>query len=271
MTDQEYHQFCAYLEDTCGIVLGEGKQYLVRSRLLPMLSSLGFKSLSELIAQIGPFMDRRLRTAIIDAMTTNETLWFRDNYPFTALAQKILPELEGRSDPIRIWSAASSSGQEAYSIAMTLAEARYYRPQSWQRSFEIVGSDVSDEILKKAQAGVYDKLALARGLSLEKKRQFFVPFDDECMQICPDIRKMVHFCSHNLKDSAPFLGQFDVIFCRNVLIYFSPEMKALVLKNLVQRLKPKGFLILGGAESLSGLSDRFKMIRCEPGIIYQLK
>jgi chemotaxis protein methyltransferase CheR len=271
MTKEEYQGFCVYFEKLSGIVLGDDKQYLVRSRLTPLLMPLGLDSLSALLQMVGPFMDSEIQNCVLDAMTTNETLWFRDTYPFIALTEKIFPFLELKKQPVRIWSAASSSGQEAYSIAMTATEYGYYRPNAWQRPVEIIGSDISTTMLAQAKLGIYDKLALTRGLSLEKKRQFFTPYDQNRMQICKNIREMVTFQSYNLKDNIEPLGAFDVIFCRNVLIYFSPEMKLKVLNRLIKSLKPKGFLILGGAESLLGLSHKFTMIRCHPGIIYQLK
>ncbi len=271
MTEQEYQGFCAYFERLSGITLGSDKEYLVRSRLTPLLPMLGFETLSDLLKIVGPFMDNRIKNCILDAMTTNETLWFRDNYPFTALSEKVFPSLVGKKSPIRIWSAASSSGQEAYSIAMTATEYAYHHPKTWGNLVEIIASDISMSMLAQARLGIYDDLSLTRGLSLEKKAKFFQPYDQRHMQICQHIRQMVTFFAHNLQDNAESFGKFDVIFCRNVLIYFSPSMKEKVIQHLSQRLNPNGFLILGGSESLSGLRDKFTMIRCHPGIIYQLK
>ncbi|MEL6115233.1 protein-glutamate O-methyltransferase [Photobacterium sp. SP02] len=269
--DQEYRDFCRFLEGQCGIILGDSKQYLVRSRLSPLVNRFGLASLSELLQIVISGRNRELRVAAVDAMTTNETLWFRDTYPFTVLADKILPELATNKRPIRIWSSASSSGQEPYSIAMTVLETQQRRPGMLPLGIQVTATDISQTMLDMCRTGVYDALALGRGLSPERRQAFFEPIGDGRMRIGSKVKQMVNFRPQNLKDSYALLGKFDVIFCRNVLIYFAPEMKAKVLNQMAASLNPGGYLLLGASESLTGLTDRFEMIRCNPGIIYKLK
>lgn len=272
LSDDIYKQFSDFLEVQCGIVLGGNKQYLVKSRLIPLMPVFSIQKLSDLIHQSMSYKNRELRTAVIDAMTTNETLWFRDKYPFELLTQKIFPEILNTKKNIKIWSAASSSGQEAYSIAMTAIE---YQKQKalLGMNLQIMGTDISNTMLDQCKMGVYDTLALSRGLSDERKRQFFDRVNDGSgkMQIKPEVKKLTNFRSYNLLDSYSLLGKFDVIFCRNVLIYFSGDVKAKILKQFAGALNPGGYLILGASESISGLTDKFDMIRCNPGIIYKLK
>ncbi|WP_318409816.1 CheR family methyltransferase [Photobacterium leiognathi] len=270
VNDQEYREFCRFLETQCGIVLGDSKQYLVRSRLSPLVNRFSLSSLSELLQNVIAGRNRELRIAAVDAMTTNETLWFRDGYPFTVLAEKILPELAANKRPIKIWSAASSSGQEPYSMAMTVLETQAKRP-GFLPSIQITATDISQTMLETCRAGMYDNLALSRGLSPERRRMFFEDNGDGKMKVNEKVKQMVNFRPQNLKDSYALLGKFDVIFCRNVLIYFSPEMKAKVLNQLAASLNPGGYLFLGASESLTGLTEQFEMIRCNPGIIYKLK
>ncbi|OIN07733.1 CheR family methyltransferase [Oceanisphaera psychrotolerans] len=269
-TDEQYRIFCQFLETSTGIVLSDGKQYLVKSRLSPLLARFQIASLGELIDRAMSVRERELKTAVIDAMTTNETLWFRDGYPFTLLADKLFPELAKPGKSLKIWSAASSSGQEPYSIAITAQEYQARRPGSLP-GLQIVATDISTGMLEQCKSGIYDSLSLARGLSPERRKQFFTPLADGKMQLQPRIRNMVSFRAFNLLDSYSLLGKFDLIFCRNVLIYFSPENKSRILKQFAAALNPGGYLLLGASESLTGLSDKFEMIRCNPGIIYRLK
>ncbi|NLJ92730.1 MAG: protein-glutamate O-methyltransferase [Aeromonadales bacterium] len=270
ISDAQYSVFCRFLEANTGIVLGESKQYLVKSRLSPLLARFNIETLSELIEQSMSIRGRELKTAVIDAMTTNETLWFRDSYPFTLLSDKLFPELAKPGKTLKIWSAASSSGQEPYSIAMTALEYQARHPGSLP-GLQIIATDISNSMLEQCKTGIYDSLSLARGLSPERRNQFFTPLDDGKMQLKPLVRNMVSFRHFNLLDSYALLGKFDIIFCRNVLIYFSAESKTKILNQFAHALNPGGYLLLGASESLTGLSDKFEMIRCNPGIIYRLK
>ena len=270
ISDQEYRDFSRFLESQCGIVLGDSKQYLVRSRLSPLVSKFKLESLSDLLKNVVTGRNRELRIAAVDAMTTNETLWFRDGYPFTVLAEKLLPEVAANKRPIKIWSAASSSGQEPYSMAMTILETQKKKP-GLLPNVSITATDISASMLDMCRAGVYDNLALGRGLSPERKRAFFEDAGDGRMKIKDEVKRFVNFRPQNLMESYALLGKFDIVFCRNVLIYFSPDMKAKVLNSIASSLNPGGYLLLGASESLTGLTDRFEMVRCNPGIIYKLK
>ncbi|CAM2817543.1 protein-glutamate O-methyltransferase [Vibrio mytili] len=270
ISDQEYRDFSRFLESQCGIVLGDSKQYLVRSRLSPLVTKFKIASLSDLLRDVISGRNRELRLAAVDAMTTNETLWFRDTYPFTVLADKLLPEVAANKRPIKIWSAASSSGQEPYSIAMTILETQQRKP-GLLPNISVTGTDISASMLDMCRAGVYDNLALGRGLSPERRRTFFEDAGDGRMKVKDNVKRLVSFRPQNLMESYALMGKFDIIFCRNVLIYFSPEMKSKVLNQMANSLNPGGYLLLGASESLTGLTDRFEMVRCNPGIIYKLK
>ncbi|GLO61581.1 chemotaxis protein methyltransferase [Vibrio sp. MACH09] len=270
ISDQEYRDFSRFLESQCGIVLGDSKQYLVRSRLSPLVTKFNLASLSDLLRNVVTGRNRELRIAAVDAMTTNETLWFRDSYPFSVLSDKLLPEVAEKKRPIKIWSAASSSGQEPYSMAMTVLETQSKRP-GMLPSVSITATDISASMLDMCRAGVYDNLALGRGLSPERRRTFFEDADDGRMKIKDNVKRLVNFRPQNLMESYALLGKFDIVFCRNVLIYFSPDMKSQVLNSIANSLNPGGYLLLGASESLTGLTDRFDMVRCNPGIIYKLK
>jgi chemotaxis protein methyltransferase CheR len=270
ISEQEYKDFCCFLESQCGIVLGDSKQYLVRSRLSPLVAKYKLASLSELLRTVVKGVNRDLKLATVDAMTTNETLWFRDTYPFTVLAEKLLPELAAQRRPIKIWSAASSSGQEPYSIAMTILETQQRKP-GLLPSCSVTATDISSTMLDMCRLGRYDNLALGRGLSPERRRAFFDDAGDGRMKVKDHVKRLVNFRPQNLMESYALLGRFDIIFCRNVLIYFSPEMKSKVLNQMAGALNPGGYLMLGASESLTGLTDRFEMVRCNPGIIYKLK
>ena len=270
VNDQDYYDFCLFLEAQCGIVLGDNKQYLVRSRLSPLIKRFELQSLSDLLQLTLAGRNRELRVAAIDAMTTNETLWFRDTYPYTVLAERVLPELAANRRPFKIWSAASSSGQEPYSMAMTILEQQLKRP-GLLPNIQITATDISQTMLDMCREGVYDQLALSRGLSPERRKMFFESHLSGGMQVNQRVKQLVKFRPQNLKDSYVLLGKFDVIFCRNVLIYFSTETKTKILNQLAASLNPGGYLFLGASESLTGLCDRFEMVRCNPGIIYKLK
>jgi len=271
LDDKSYHQFRTFLEQQCGIVLGDNKQYLVKSRLAPLMSKFDVSSLGELVTRTLSPIERQLRAAVIDAMTTNETLWFRDDYPFKLLKNKLLPDFANRRTPVKIWSAASSSGQEPYSIAMSVLEYQQSNPGSFPRGVQVIGTDISSTMLEHCKYGHYDSLALARGLSPERKRQFFENGDNGMLKIKNEVKKMVSFRPLNLLNSYSLMGRFDIVFCRNVLIYFSPEIKTQIISQIHDTLNEGGYLFLGASESLSGLNDDFNMLRCNPGIVYQKK
>lgn len=269
LDDKSYHQFRTFLEQQCGIVLGENKQYLVKSRLAPLMAKFDVASLSDLVTKTLSPTQRQLRAAVIDAMTTNETLWFRDDYPFELLKSKVLPEIAAKSTSLKIWSAASSSGQEPYSIAMAVQEFKQKNIGAFKGGVQIVGTDISTTMLEHCKYAHYDSLALSRGLSAQRKSQFFEPGDNGMYKVKDEIKKMVSFRPLNLLNSYSLMGRFDLVFCRNVLIYFAPEIKAQIISQIHGVLNKDCYLFLGASESLSGLNQDFNMVRCNPGIIYQ--
>ncbi|WP_448213137.1 CheR family methyltransferase [Colwellia sp. MEBiC06753] len=269
LDDKSYHDFRTFLEQQCGIVLGENKQYLVKSRLAPLMAKFDVESLAALVKRTLSPTERQLRAAVIDAMTTNETLWFRDDYPFKLLKSQLLPQFAGQRAPLKIWSAASSSGQEPYSIAMSVLEYQQSKPGSFPGGVQIVGTDISTTMLEHCKYAHYDSLALARGLSAERKSQFFEPGNNGMLKVKDQVKKLVSFRPLNLLNSYSLMGRFDIVFCRNVLIYFSPEIKAQILSQIHGVLNKDGYLFLGASESLSGLNQKFDMIRCNPGIVYK--
>ena len=266
----DYDVFRRYLEDACGIVLGDNKHYLVTSRLKRVTEEFSFPSLSEMMKTLVHGNDRNLREKVIDAMTTNETMWFRDIYPFEILKKELLPELAKNKQPIKIWSAASSTGQEAYSISMTTSEFQQANPGKLTSSVEIVGTDISQTVVNQAKKGIYDELSVVRGLSPERRDKFFVKNENEWV-IRPEIVQRTRFTELNLLNNYSLLGKFDIIFCRNVLIYFSSEMKKDILERMAQILKPHGTLILGGSESPTGYTKAFEMVRYPDGVVYRLR
>ena len=201
-------------------------------------------------------------------MTTNETMWFRDVYPFDILKNDLFPELANKG-PIKIWSAASSTGQEAYSISMATSEFQQTNPGKLTSNVEIVGTDISQTVVNQAKQGVYDELSVVRGLSPERRDKFFSKREDK-WAINQDIAKRARFTELNLLNSYSLLGKFDIIFCRNVLIYFSSEMKKDILERMAEILKPGGTLILGGSESPTGYTKKFAMKRFSGGVVYRL-
>lgn len=269
LDEKSYTQFRLFLEQQCGIVLGDNKQYLVKSRLAPLMAKFSIETLSELVSRTLNPIERQLRASVIDAMTTNETLWFRDDYPFKLLQSTILPALAKKNKSLKIWSAASSSGQEPYSIAMSVLEFQQKNPGSFSQGVQIIGTDISATMLEHCNYGHYDILALSRGLSEARKRQFFELGDNGMLKINDQVKRLVSFRPLNLLNSYNLLGRFDVVFCRNVLIYFSPEIKMKIISQIHGVLNPDGYLLLGASESLSGLNQKYKMLRCNPGIIYQ--
>jgi chemotaxis protein methyltransferase CheR len=271
VSPESYLKFRQFLEQQCGIVLGENKQYLVRSRLASLLYKFNYPSTDALIDVVVKGYDRTLLQSVIDAMTTNETLWFRDSYPFDLLIKDLLPKLAEKSQRIRIWSAACSSGQEPYSIAMSILEYQKQRPGALRGGVEIIATDLSSEMLEKSEQGIYDELSLARGLSPQRRQAFFQTHASGQMQLRPEVRRMVSFKSLNLLSSYASLGRFDVVFCRNVLIYFSAEVKQKILQQIAAQLQPSGVLFLGASESISAASDFYAMVKCHPGLYYQKK
>src|SRR6218665_2192586 len=269
----DFEQFRIILEKAWVIVLVANKQYLVSSRLNKLMEQNSIKTLGELVQRMQSMPRGGLREQVVDAMTTNETLWFRDTYPFEVLKSRVYPELlkANPSGRLRIWSAASSSGQEPYSLSMATDEVERSNLGQLKGGVQIVATDLSSAMLQACKSGEYDSLAIGRGLSQERLQRYFDPKGAGRFAIKPAIRSRVEFRPLNLLDSYASLGKFDIVFCRNVLIYFSAEVKKDILLRIHATLKPGGYLFLGASEALNGLPDHYQMVQCSPGIIYKVK
>ncbi|MEX0584779.1 MAG: protein-glutamate O-methyltransferase CheR [Natronospirillum sp.] len=270
--DKGYEAFSDFLERHSGIALGPNKQYLVASRLRGIIKETAVENLEQLLRLVERDLRGTLRAQIVDAMTTNETLWFRDSHPFEILRDRLLSEFVQNKtrQPLRIWSAACSTGQEPYSISMILDQFKQKRVGSIQGE-KIVATDISARVLADARAGEYAMLALGRGLDTQQLKQYFDQTQDGRWKIKPSIASPVEFRALNLLETYATLGQFHIIFCRNVLIYFTPDLKAQILRKMHKSLLPGGYLIVGASEAVNGMSDLFEMVHCRPGIIYRAK
>jgi chemotaxis protein methyltransferase CheR len=244
------------LQDRCGMALTSDKLYLVASRLGPVAQKLGHRGVIEMMADLRLAPKESTIQAVIEAMVTHESLFFRDAKPFEQLG-KVIPELmktRAAARRLRIWSAACSSGQEPYSIAMQLREDFAGHP-GWR--WDITGTDISDPILRKAREGTYSGFEVRRGLSDERIRRHLRTLPDGSFQANEQLRAMVDFRKHNLLEPAAHLGQFDIVFCRNVLIYFDAPTKARALELIARQLAPDGVLFLGAADTVIGVSSHF--------------
>ena len=256
MTPLDYEYLRKLLKERSGLDLSADKQYLVESRLVPLARRVGVTGIPELVQKIKSGGADVLTTEVVEAMTTNETFFFRDKIPFDYL-REILPALmQARANrrSLRIWSAASSTGQEPYSIAMLLKEAGQALA-GWR--IEIVATDLSQGVLEKSKAGLFSQFEVQRGLPIQLLVKHFTQVG-ELWQLNADIRSMVQHRQLNLLQDFSHLGMFDVIFCRNVLIYFDQDTKAAIFERLVKQLEPDGMLMLGAAESVVGITDAFK-------------
>ena len=265
MTGDDFDLLCRLLKERSGLVLTRDKAYLLESRLLPVARKRNMKSLDELILTLRGRPDGDLVRDVVEAMTTNESFFFRDIKPFDQFRNFILPQLmkvRANRRSIRIWSAACSSGQEPYSLAMILNEEKA-KLTGWQ--IEIVATDLSTEILDKAQAGAYSQFEVQRGLPIQLMIKYFKQQGDRWL-IDSAIRAMVKFRGLNLLDDFTPIGQFDVIFCRNVLIYFDQPTKTMVLERMARLVPMDGYLFLGGAETVIGITDKFQSMPEQRGI-----
>ena len=256
MTPQDYEYLRKILKERSGLDLSADKQYLVESRLVPLARKAGFAGIPELVAKMKSGAEA-LTADVVEAMTTNETFFFRDKIPFDHLRETILPALmrtRANRKLIRIWSAASSTGQEPYSIAMCLKE-KAAQLAGWR--FEIVATDLSQEVLEKSKAGIYSQFEVQRGLPIQLLVKYFTQ-TGELWQINADVRGMVQHRPLNLLGDFSHLGKFDVIFCRNVLIYFDQDTKSNIFERMSRIVEPDGMLMLGAAESVVGISDAFR-------------
>jgi chemotaxis protein methyltransferase CheR len=265
MKAEDFDLLSRMLHERSGLVLTPDKSYLLESRLMPIARTYGAKGLDELVALLRKKPDPVLTRAITEAMTTNETLFFRDVKPFEQFRRAVLPGLlkqRAESRVIRIWCAACSSGQEPYSLAMVLREEQAMLA-GWK--IQILGTDINSEMVLRARAGLYSQFEVQRGLPIHMLVKHFTQIEDK-WQISQAVRDGVEFREYNLLHDLRGLGQFDIVFCRNVLIYFDQPTKTQILDRIAHLLPPDGILYLGGAETVFGVTERFEPVPNERGI-----
>ncbi|MFH1156839.1 MAG: protein-glutamate O-methyltransferase CheR [Pseudomonadota bacterium] len=275
ITAPEFEIMAKFIVELSGISLVKGKEYLVETRLNPLVDEFGCKSYVELIQKARMDLKKDIEKKIIDAISTNETYFFRDKAPFELLQFKILPDLidkrtrqrPGGRPSLRLWSAASSTGQEIYSIAMAMNEINI-TPRDY--NIKLLGTDISDAAVAQASYGQYNKFEIARGLEKKRLEKYFMPHNDS-YKIKDEIRAMAQFRKMNLMK--PFVGidKFDIVLCRNVMIYFTSEDRRKIYSKLAKVLEPDGYLIIGATESLANDSDLFAPQRYLNSMFYQLK
>jgi len=265
VTPHDFDYLRKLLRERSGLVLSAEKQYLAESRLLPVARKHRLGNLTDLVAQLKMAAASPLATDVVEAMTTNETFFFRDKIPFEHFRETIMPALmvshSGRRR-IRIWCTAAASGQEPYSLAMMLREMG---KELAGFRIEILATDISGEVLEKAKSGFYSQFEVQRGLPIHNLVKYFAQVGD-AWQIVPELRAMVSFRQLNLLQDFGHLGSFDLIFCRNVLIYFDQPTKSGVLDRLARVIEPDGFLVLGAAETVIGLTEAFKPMPDKRGL-----
>ncbi len=265
MTPHDYDYVRKILQERSGLVLGPDKQYLLESRLLPIVRKGGFSDLTGLIAALRAAPSSALVNTVVEGMTTHESLFFRDKLPFDNFRDVVMPaliEARQRTKFIRIWCAAAATGQEPYSLAMALKEMSV-RLSGWR--VEIFATDLSSDALERAKAGLYSQFEVQRGLPIQMLVKYFSKAGER-WQIAPEIRDMVTFRHANLLHDFSSFGLFDVVFCRNVLIYFDAAMKSSVLNRLARSVASDGYLLLGAAETVVGLSDAFRPLHNHRGV-----
>ena len=248
-----------------GLVLTMDKIYLLESRLAPLARKEGEASIDDLITKIRLKGTEALKSAVTEAMTTNESFFFRDKKPFDHLSEVILPHMvknRNSSAKLRIWCCAASTGQEPYSIGMVLKEnqAKFGKLRT-----EILGTDISSQVLEKAKAGIYSQFEVQRGMPIQLLVKYFTQ-KGENWEINPEIKAMATYRYFNLLDSYASLGKWDIVFCRNVLIYFDQETKKDILDRIAKQMNPDAYLLLGAAETVLGVSDAFKPVEGHRGL-----
>jgi chemotaxis protein methyltransferase CheR len=257
MTDADFRFYEELLKRESGLAITQEKLYLLESRLMPVAAKFGVQGLDGIAKKLRETRDAALQRAVVEAMTTNETSFFRDNTPFQRMKEDVIPAMlksRAAQRSLRIWSAACSSGQEPYSLAMMLKE---YGPALAGWKIEIVATDLSHDILAQAKNGVYTQFEVQRGLPIQMLVKYFAQQGDKWL-VRPELKDMITFRPANLLTEIGTLGMFDVVLCRNVLIYFDVATKGKVLQSVKSVLKQDGVLFLGGAETVIGITDCFK-------------
>ncbi|QDT97869.1 CheR family methyltransferase [Gimesia aquarii] len=266
MSPEDYKYITNFLLETTGLSLGENKEYLLEARLIPLAQSHGMNGIEDLVLSLRSRLDKTLEKDVMEAMTTNESSFFRDRRPFDELKNEILPNLiaERRAtQKLRIWSSACSNGQESYSIVMTLRE---HFPELADWNIQIVGTDLCSKALDRAETGVYSQFEVQRGLPVQLLMKYFEQ-NEQGWKIKADPGISMQWKHLNLLEDFQHLGMFDIVFCRNVLIYFEPDVKKDILDRISNQMNSSGTLLLGAAETVLGISDRYaKMSECQSAI-----
>jgi chemotaxis protein methyltransferase CheR len=268
ITKDNYNFLQQHVYRTSGIVLDEGKRYLIEARLIPIVRKENLKSINDLCALIRATSTGRISTEVVEAMTTNETLFFRDIVPFKVLRNTLLPPLieqRKNSRKLSFWSAASSSGQEAYSLAMMLSEMGL---QDW--NIEILGTDLNERMVERARAGSFAQIEVSRGLPATHLVKYFERHDLE-WRIKPAIKRMTRFEKFDLRQSMRLIDTCDFVLCRNVLIYFDMDTKRSILAEIAKTMNSGGYLLLGAAETTMNISDAFERHSIEGASFYKKK
>lgn len=265
MKTEDFDFLAGMLKERSGLMLTPDKVYLLESRLTPLARKRGLDTLDALVQKLRARTDQTLVRDVTEAMTTNESFFFRDNTPFDLFKNHVMPAMEkarGTQKRLRIWCAAASTGQEPYSLAILLRE-QWHKYKDWR--IEIVGTDICTQVLEKAKAGEYSQFEVQRGLPIQLLIKYFTQ-DGDTWRLNDDIRKMVTYRPFNLLDNLTGLGSFDVIYCRNVLIYFDQPTKSGVLDRMSKVLAKDGTLFLGAAETVLGITDAFRPVRGQRGM-----
>ncbi|WP_375573854.1 protein-glutamate O-methyltransferase CheR [Ahrensia marina] len=265
MTPADYDFLRSFLKERSGLILSNDKQYLIESRLMPVARQEGLDTITALVAKLKTPLGRVAGEAVVEAMTTNESFFFRDKTPFDHFSNVMLPQMmEARRTQrkIRIWCAAASTGQEPYSLAMIIKDMGL---KTSAYRFDIIGTDISREVLERAKVGTYSQFEVQRGLPIQMLLNHFTQ-KGETWEISPAIRQMVQYRPLNLFDSFTALGTFDVVFIRNVLIYFEQEAKVAILERVAKQMAPDAYMVLGAAETVVGLTDAFKAVPGSRGL-----
>jgi chemotaxis protein methyltransferase CheR len=271
VASEQFHYVRRLVRERSAIVLAEDKAYLVESRLAPIARSLGLADASGVVNELRTSQDKKLEQQVVEALTTNETSWFRDKRPFEALRHHIIPEVLQRNSQtrtLRIWSAACSSGQELYSVAMLLDEAFPQLHHGWR--VELIGSDINSEMVRRATAGLFFPIDMNRGLPASLMVRHFTQ-EGACWRVNAALRERAQFLEVNLVQPWPALPTFDIVLLRNVLIYFEPGTKGQVLSRVARQMAPRGCLLLGAAETTTGLCEDFEVATADGAAFYRLK
>lgn len=276
LSTKAFSLFQKYIEEQCGIAIGEEKAYLIESRLTKLLVETKMNSFEELYRLLATTKDSILSERVIDAITTNETLWFRDKTPWQVLEDELMARyiqiIRKDRRRIRIWSAASSSGQEAYSTIFAIDQylKKHFIRDVTLRDFELIGTDISATILEIARAGRYDPISIMRGLDPKLKDQYFNN-EGRVWMVRDEYKQHVKFRQFNLQHPFHSLGKFDLIFCRNVMIYFSQQLKSEMTVKLAKALLPGGVLFIGNSEIFPAYKTHFILRHYQKGVYYQVR